>query len=430
MGRVPEVFTLVVVAVVGVLVGAVGVAAFRLSEHQWKRELTVDVEPETLSVETLAVLNAIPGIVIVIDSANTVVRADAAAYAKGLVRGNDVTHEALATQIARARDLGRTMTEDLQLPRSQVAGAALVDFSVRVAPLPRGSVLILAEDQTFQRRSATARRDFTANVSHELKTPVGAIRLLAETIQENPGDEEAVAHFARSLTRESERLSALVQDIIDLSRLQGPDTLDSAELVDIDQVVSSALALQTTTADNAGVELMGPALPVDVKTWGNQEMLVTAVRNLVDNAVRYSAPGSRVSIGASCEDDLVHISVVDTGEGISDADQQRIFERFYRVDPARSRNTGGTGLGLAIVKHVAADHGGTVTVWSRPGSGSTFTLVLPIADTGGPGAWLRDPQDEGDVDVEAEDSDDFDDFDEDLAEENSPTWSDKGTMNP
>lgn len=378
----PEVLTLVVVAVLGVLVGAVGVGAYRLSVREQSREQTVDVAEPPLSGEVLSVLTALPGITIVVDRDDRIERADATAYAKGLARGSELTHPVVLDLVHRVREQGLTLTGDFSLPRSTIARTATLDFQVRVAALPAGRVLILAEDRTLQRRTEATRRDFTANVSHELKTPVGAIRLLAETIAENPGDEEAVAHFAPRLVREAERLSALVQDIIDLSRIQGPDALDAAEMVDIDEVVTSAIARQETTAESAGIVLVGPREPTGALVWGSRDMLVTAVRNLVDNAVRYSQSGSHVSIGTSVRDDLVSISVVDSGIGIPEEDQERIFERFYRVDPARSRNTGGTGLGLSIVKHVASDHGGTVTVWSRPGRGSTFTLLLPVAESG------------------------------------------------
>ncbi|MDN6566122.1 MAG: ATP-binding protein [Actinomyces sp.] len=379
----PEVLTLVLVAALGLLVGAVGVGAFVFSERQRSAEDTVEVEHEGLPGDVLSVLTALPGIAIVLERDDSVMRADAAAYSKGLVRGNALAHGQLSDLVHRVRRGGLAVTDKMQLPRSSISASTMLDFEVRVAALPAGRILLLAEDLTAQRRLEATRRDFTANVSHELKTPVGAIQLLAETIADNPGDEEAVAHFAPRLRRESERLSALVQDIIDLSRLQEPDALAAAELLDVDDVVSAALLRQETIAEANGVELVGPLTSSHAHVWGDRDMLVTAVRNLVDNAVRYSPHGGRVSVGVEVHDDLVSLSVVDSGVGISVEDQARVFERFYRVDPARSRSTGGTGLGLSIVKHVAADHGGTVTVWSRPGRGSTFTLGLPRAPAGG-----------------------------------------------
>lgn len=375
----PEVLTLVLVAVLGILVGAVGIGAFRLSQRQQDEEDTVAVDEGPLSSDVLAVLTAIPGTVVVVDASDAVLRADATAYAKGLTRGNDLVHPELLDLVHRVRVSGLSLTENLELPRSSLHHAGTLDYRVRVTALPAGRVLLIADDQTQQRRNEATRRDFTANVSHELKTPIGAIGLLAETIAADPTDAETVAHFAPRLITESHRLSTLVQDIIELSRLQAPDALDEPSLVPIDEVVDTALARQETSAETAGIELVRSVELTGARVWGDEDMLVTAVRNLIDNAVRYSPRGSRVSVGVTCEDDLVSIAVVDSGIGISEEDQKRIFERFYRSDPARSRATGGTGLGLSIVKHVASDHGGTVTVWSRPGRGSTFTLVLPVA---------------------------------------------------
>lgn len=378
----PEILTLVVVAVLGVLVGAFGVGSFLVSQRQIDEEETVEPEPMGLSPDALAILTSLPTISIVVDGWGGVLRADAAAYSKGLVKGDGLAHRGLIALVDRVAETGIPEREEMRLPRSTVESSSLLDFKVRVAPLPRGYSLILVEDTTIERRNAAARRDFSANVSHELKTPVGAIRLLAETIAENPDDSEAVGRFAPKLVRESERLSNLVKDIIDLSRLEAPDPLSAPSLVDIDEVVGIALERESVTAQAAGIELVGPAERAGARVWGDEDMLVTAVRNLLDNAVRYSRSGARVSLGVDVEDDLVSVSVVDSGIGISEEEQSRVFERFYRVDPARSRNTGGTGLGLSIVKHVASDHGGTVTLWSRPGRGSTFTLVLPEAETG------------------------------------------------
>jgi two-component system sensor histidine kinase SenX3 len=207
---------------------------------------------------------------------------------------------------------------------------------------------------------------------------VGALTLLAETVQDAADDPEAVRRFAGRIQTEAVRLSALVHEIIELSRLQVAGALTELATVDVDQVVHEAVDRARTTADAKQVRLsVGGSSGLTV--FGQHDLLVTAVRNLVDNAVAYSNEASHVGVGVRLVDDIVEIAVVDEGIGISKADQERVFERFYRVDPARSRETGGTGLGLSIVKHVAADHGGDVTVWSQPGRGSTFTLRLPRA---------------------------------------------------
>lgn len=375
----PEVLTLAVAALLGATVGVVGFAAFGASQHQFDIEASVATDPNAFSADALAILTALPGIAIIINEDDTIARAGVAAYAKGLTRGSELAHPRLLELVRHARRSDETSIEELILPRSSLSETGTLEFRVRVCPLPRDRVFIFAEDLTQERRVAAMRRDFTANVSHELKTPVGAVRLLAETIASDPTDSDAVAHFAPKLLKESERLSALVQDIIDLSRLQAPDALNAPILIDVDDLVASAVERQSILAEAAGIDLCGPTRPTGAQVWGDVDMLTTAVRNLVDNAVRYSPSGTKVVISVEVAEALVSITVVDSGVGIAPEHTERIFERFYRVDPARSRDTGGTGLGLSIVKHVAADHGGTVNVWSSPGRGSTFTLVLPEA---------------------------------------------------
>jgi two-component system sensor histidine kinase SenX3 len=237
-------------------------------------------------------------------------------------------------------------------------------------------VLALVEDRTRERRIEAVRRDFVANVSHELKTPVGAIKLLAEAVQDAADDPEAVHRFASRMLTESDRLAHLVQQVIELSRLQGDEPLESPESVGLDEVIS--VAVDTSAMDAAAKDISvlvegDPGLTV----LGNHEQVAAAVANLVANAVHYSDPGSKVLVSAKTVDGNASISVVDQGIGIPKDEIDRIFERFYRVDPARHRSTGGTGLGLSIVKHVAATHGGDVRVWSVEGQGSTFTLTLP-----------------------------------------------------
>ncbi len=245
-----------------------------------------------------------------------------------------------------------------------------------MAPLGARLVLALVEDRTREKRVETVRRDFVANVSHELKTPVGAIRLLAEAVTDAADDPEAVQRFATRMITESDRLSKLVQQIIELSRLQGHDPLETPVMVDVDAAVATAV-------DRSAIEAAAKDIVVvargehGLEIFGSQEQIGAAISNLVANAVAYSAEGSRVAVTTRAEDDQVQVSVVDQGIGIAPQDIDRIFERFYRVDPARHRSTGGTGLGLSIVKHVAATHGGDVAVWSVQGQGSTFTLTLP-----------------------------------------------------
>jgi len=359
----------------GLAVGVWATLAFRFSERE-QRTLPPMVAPELDEglVRTLAVLRSAA---VVLDRDDRVVRASAPAYALGLVRDGLVVPAAIRELIAGVRRDGVIRDEELEVPRGPL-GAGTLLVQVRVAQVTPDHVVLLAEDQTQAKRLEAIRRDFVVNISHELKTPVGALTLLAETVQDAADDPEAVRRFAGRIQTEAVRLSALVHEIIELSRLQVAGALTELATIDVDQVVQEAVDRARTTADAKQVRLsVGGSSGLTV--FGQHDLLVTAVRNLVDNAVAYSNEASHVGVGVRLVDDIVEIAVVDEGIGISKSDQERVFERFYRVDPARSRETGGTGLGLSIVKHVAADHGGDVTVWSQPGRGSTFTLRLPRA---------------------------------------------------
>jgi two-component system sensor histidine kinase SenX3 len=241
-----------------------------------------------------------------------------------------------------------------------------------------GLVLVVGTDQSAARRTEAMRRDFVANVSHELKTPVTAINLLAEALQGGADDPATVRAFADRLHRESTRLGTMVTELIALSAVQGAGLLASPEPVEIDDVIADAIDRASVPARTAHISLTADA-PIGLVVSGDRSLLITAVTNLVENAVHYSPPNSAVSVSRMVRGDRVEIAVTDRGIGIAPEHQQRVFERFFRVDPARSRATGGTGLGLSIVKHVAATHSGTVTLWSRVGVGSTFTLSLPLS---------------------------------------------------
>ena len=359
----------------GLLVGSSAVLAFRYSE---RAQTTVPPAPEReLPQGTAEVLAVLRSAAIVLDVADGVVKASPAAYAFGLVRGQEVVHADLLEMVREVRRDGVIREAEMELPRGPLGRGTLV-VHARVAPLGTLHVLLLVDDRTEARRVEEVRRDFVVNVSHELKTPVGALSLLAETMQDAADDPDAVRRFSQRMQRESERLSALVNEIIDLSRLQVAGTLTAPELVGVDDVVADAVDRGRLVAEARGIAVVVGGTR-GAKVYGDRDLLTTAVRNLVDNAVRYSDDGTRVGVGVRERDGLVEIAVADQGIGIADDEIDRVFERFYRVDPARSRGTGGTGLGLSIVKHVAANHGGDVTVWSQAESGSTFTLRLPSA---------------------------------------------------
>lgn len=251
-----------------------------------------------------------------------------------------------------------------------------------VQGLGDGFTLVEAADMSESVRLEATRRDFVANVSHELKTPVGAVGLLAEAVLDSVDDPETVHRFATKILRESTRLGALVTELIALSRLTGAEALPDLDTVEVDAVVTEALARSRLSAESVGIDITVDD-PSGLEVAGDRTLLVTALSNLVENAIAYSPPDASVSVSRRVEAGWVEIAVTDRGIGIEPEHQVRVFERFFRVDPARSRATGGTGLGLAIVKHVLANHGGEVRLWSRPGTGSTFTMRLPAIGSAG-----------------------------------------------
>jgi two-component system sensor histidine kinase SenX3 len=361
-------------ACIGALVGLAAGLAFRASERE-QRTLPASSPPRVPEGvdEVLSVLRASA---VLLDESLEVVKASPSAYAFGLVRQDRIAvPELLEVASAVQRD-GQIREAQLQIARSRDSTQTM-HVAARVALLNHGLLLALVEDRTQAIRVDEVRRDFVANVSHELKTPVGALSLLAEAVHDASDDPEAVRRFAARMQQEGARLTRLVQEIIDLSHLQYDDPVESPEPVDVDDVVAAALDRSRVDAENRHIRLASGG-HTGLQVLGNESQLVVALGNLVENAVAYSELHTRVAVGVRRRGDQVEISVTDQGMGIPEGELKRIFERFYRVDPARSRATGGTGLGLSIVKHVAASHGGEVTVWSARGSGSTFTMRLPL----------------------------------------------------
>lgn len=358
----------------GIAVGIIASLAFAYSQRSLRPlRVTTTVEPVEDAVK---VLEAIPQFFVLVSALDVVERASTQAYSFGLVRDDRLVRPEFIQLVARVRDTGEVLSRPLSIKRSTLKNQSDTRLMVYAAPLSGGRILVLFEDNTEKLKLEETRRDFVANVSHELKTPVGAISLLVETLESAADDPHAVRHFTAQLDTEVVRLRGLVQDIIELSRLQEGNALTTTELVDVDAVVAESVARMDVEAANRGVKIVSGGQP-GLTVYGDRRMLATAIRNLLDNAVRYTRPHGRVSVATSLADGQVLISVVDQGEGIDAAQRERIFERFYRGDAARDRNSGGSGIGLAIVKHVVQDHGGRIKLWSKVGQGSTFTICLP-----------------------------------------------------
>ncbi|MGH3366104.1 MAG: sensor histidine kinase [Nocardioidaceae bacterium] len=362
-----------VVGIIGIVLGAGAVLAFRVSERA-QHEVPAHPEP-VVPAGMGAVLSVLRSSALIIDAEDTVLKASAPAHALGLVRGDRPAVAELLDLVRQVRRDGEIRERDLVI--QQGPGKAPTHVAARVAPLGSRLMLALVEDRTRERRVETIRRDFAANVSHELKTPIGALTLLSEAVTEAADDPDAVIRFAQRMHTEADRLGLLVQQIIELSRLQGDDPIIGSTPVDLDKVVELSMDRSRVDAQDKDIKLVHSG---ERGIWinGNVEQMSLALGNLVENAIAYSVDATTVVVSTKVtESGEVEITVTDRGIGIPADELDRIFERFYRVDPARARSTGGTGLGLSIVKHVAASHGGDVRVWSVEGQGSSFTLSLP-----------------------------------------------------
>ena len=361
--------------VFGLIAGAGIAAVLVVSDRRGKR--AADVVSTAVPDGVDQVIEALESAGVVLDPSNNVVKASPGAMAFGLVWNQALVHPELVALVDQVRRTGESVTQELELARGPFGDANIYLF-VRVARLGVRYILLLAEDRTESYRLDDVRRDFVANISHELKTPIGAVGLLAEALQAASAEPDQVRRFAKRLTKEAERLARITQEIIELSRLQAADALTKPEVVDIDHVVAMAIDQNRVAADSNRVEIASGG-DAGAEVYGDEPLLAVALHNLIANAIQYSPKGSRVGIGVSNSDGIVEIAVTDQGIGIPEDERDRVFERFFRIDPARSRHTGGSGLGLSIVKHVVQNHGGDIRVWSQPGKGSTFTIRLPEA---------------------------------------------------
>jgi two-component system, OmpR family, phosphate regulon sensor histidine kinase PhoR len=331
------------------------------------------------------ILDALDDGVLLLDGAGRLLIANPAAKAwfglrddlrPGLPSQRVLGSSQLGELAAKAAEAGTPVTGTLTLVFPEYRTLALRAFSLADRG-PTGRIVVTLIDITQRRRLEVLRRDFVANASHELKTPVAALRVLAETLLTAlPDDPEAGRSFALRIDREAERLDALVRDLLDLSRVER-GTLD-VEPVDLVGLTKEVAGGYTDRAEERRIKLR-TELQANIAMRGDRAQLGLLLSNLIDNALRYTSARGTVWVRLKATESRAVLQVADTGEGIPASELPRIFERFYRVDKARARETGGTGLGLAIVRHVAECHGGTVTVDSELGQGSTFTVTLPVA---------------------------------------------------
>ncbi len=327
------------------------------------------------------ILDVLPDAAAIVDDADQVLAASANCVAMGLVSLDRIAPVEVRALNREVHRLSKTQSRDVVVKRN---GSRLGEWEARIqiSPIDDELSLLIAQDLSEERRLNDVRRDFVANVSHELKTPVGALSLLAEAVQAADTDIEQVRHFTSRMQIEVKRLTAMISDLVALSQVQGDAPLRNSAPVDVSDIIGEAVDATKISAEQKGIHVV-VADDVNVgKIFGDEDQLNVALSNLISNAIKYSPDNTKVGIGARRNEDVIEISVTDQGPGIPEDDQSRIFERFYRVDPARSRDTGGTGLGLAIVKHVCANHGGDCLVWSQVGQGSTFTLRFPAYQNG------------------------------------------------
>ena len=362
----------------GLALPAMSWARGRIARYRQATDVGANQVTTVSQVLHLAVQGS-PTALTVLDRSQEIVMSNPAAHEMSLVHDRAVNPEVWETAQEVFEDK-ETRTVDIAIPKRRT-GHRVTQVRAVIKPLTLNDgrfVIVYGTDESENVRMESARRDFVANVSHELKTPVGGIALLAEALLQDPGDQETVEYFGNKVYKEANRMADMVSELISLSKLQGAEALPEMEPLAVDDLIDEVLSRNHLAAEARSIELnRGASVGVQVK--GDRSLLVTALSNLVSNAINYSPEKMPVSVSQKVVDGgVVLIRVTDRGIGIAPDDQKRVFERFFRVDQARSRQTGGTGLGLAIVKHVVANHGGNIKLWSRPGTGSTFTIELPI----------------------------------------------------
>ena len=362
----------------GFAFGAGSVHLLGLAAQRGRQVMAIASEPVPDGIA--AMVDVLESAGIVLDGSNQVILSSPGAESLDLVDARELRVREMADAVRRVWRTGEAEAFDLAYRRGRIGAGTELQLRVRVAPLGNRFMLVLVADRTEEVRLAGVRRDFVANISHELKTPIGALTLLAEAIEAAAEDPERVRSFSHRMQVEADRLARMTKELIDLSRIQADDPLDAPERFSVSRVVGVAVDRNRVLADAKRMRII-PRVLEEAEVLGSEELVTMAMQNLIANAVQYSPEATHVGVGVRVVDGIVEVAVTDKGFGIPADEQERVFERFYRLDPARSRVTGGTGLGLSIVKHVAVSHGGEVTLWSRPGQGSTFTLRLPAAST-------------------------------------------------
>ena len=344
----------------------------------WRRAKAEEAQSQRkLPLMLTAVLDQLDGASLVIAPGEVAIFTNLEAEQLGILRDGRIQREELLASIRVVRRTNAKQTGTIEIARGPI-GEGKREITVNVIPLTENElVLVLLRDESEAQRVHDVRRDFVANISHELKTPIGALSLLSEAVLGAKDDAEAVSRFAERMQVESKRLTGLVQEIIQLSRVQDSDPLKEAQQLSAGDIIKEALDQCRTTADSRQISLTFQDSE-DAMILGDRDQLTMAIHNLIENAINYSPADTKVAVSTTVENGIITISVADQGIGIPEAEVERIFERFYRVDPARSRETGGTGLGLSIVKHIINKHGGEISVWSSENVGSTFSIRLPI----------------------------------------------------
>jgi two-component system sensor histidine kinase SenX3 len=366
-----------------ILIGAVGLIAgigcgaggLALWRHLRRRPAS----PQALPEEAITTAEAYGGYAVIVTPFHVIVHASELAKTLPLASEGVLTHSELADLADEVWTAGETITRPYTLDTL----GPLHHVVVQAAILDGRWILLAITDRTDQVRTEELRRDFISNIGHELRTPITAVDLIADTMESAADDAVAVRHFASRLRSVADHMGRLTEDMISLAIVQDGGARERFGRVNVEEAVRVAQQRQATSAEGKSIDVRLSTKSRDAEVWGDFDALTTAVENLISNAINYSPAGSRITVTTRVDraEMTAAVSVIDQGIGIDQADTERIFERFYRADSARSQRTGGTGLGLSIVKHTALSHGGRVEVASALGAGSTFTLTLPLNET-------------------------------------------------